>query len=163
MQDTSLRKERATSDGINWFTATAMGLFHVGAIAALFDRVRFAPRGYLGGREGARSDFVLSDGTHQDPKLQRSLPPDMGVTMLLPGGGGFWSPLERDPARVLRDVVEEKVSIGAAASEYGVVVRYAGTKDALVRLPEDYVLDREATERLRSEMRSADGVPEPAA
>ena len=30
------RKERANSDGFNWGTAIAMGLFHVGAIAALF-------------------------------------------------------------------------------------------------------------------------------
>jgi len=30
------RKDRAKSDGFNWGTAIAMGLFHVGAIAALF-------------------------------------------------------------------------------------------------------------------------------
>src|ERR1019366_9184124 len=29
-------KDRASRDGFNWFTAIAMGLFHVGAIAALF-------------------------------------------------------------------------------------------------------------------------------
>jgi stearoyl-CoA desaturase (delta-9 desaturase) len=33
---TSFRKDRATRAGINWGTAIAMGLFHVGAIAALF-------------------------------------------------------------------------------------------------------------------------------
>ena len=30
------RKQRAQSDGFNWVTAIAMGLFHVGAVAALF-------------------------------------------------------------------------------------------------------------------------------
>ncbi len=30
------RKVEATQVGINWGTATAMGLFHIGAIAALF-------------------------------------------------------------------------------------------------------------------------------
>ncbi len=30
------RKERANRDGFNWGTAIAMGLFHVGAVAALF-------------------------------------------------------------------------------------------------------------------------------
>src|SRR5260370_41405073 len=30
------RRDRANRDGFNWGTAIAMGLFHVGAIAALF-------------------------------------------------------------------------------------------------------------------------------
>jgi N-methylhydantoinase B len=127
-------------------------------IAALFDRIRFAPRGYLGGHDGARSEFVLTDGTRPDPKLQRTLPAEMGVTMKLAGGGGFWSPLERDPAAVLRDVVEEKVSIAAAAAEYGVIVRYLGAPDALVKLPGDYAIDRDATARRRAEMQT-DGPP----
>lgn len=118
-------------------------------IAAMFDRVRLAPRGYLGGRDGARGGFLLSDGTRPDPKIQRTLSPDDQVTMALAGGGGFWSPLDRDPAAVLRDVVDEKVSIAAAAEEYGVVIRYDGSPDALVRLPEDYSLDLEATRRQR--------------
>lgn len=129
-------------------------------IAALFDRMRFAPRGYLGGREGARSEFVLSDGTRPDPKIQSMLSPETAVTMSLPGGGGFWSPLERDAAAVLRDVVEQKVSIAAAAEEYGVIVRYIGAPDALVRLPDDYVLDERGTERLRADMRGVGTVPE---
>ena len=120
-------------------------------IAALFDRLRFAPRGYLGGHDGARSEFVLTDGTRPDPKIQRTLPGETGVTMMLAGGGGFWPPFERDPRAVLRDVVEEKVSIAAAASEYGVVVKYLGAPDAIVRLPEDYSVDDEATARRRAD------------
>jgi N-methylhydantoinase B len=119
--------------------------------ASLFDRLRFAPRGYLGGHDGARSEFILSDGTRPDPKIQRTLSPETGVTIMLAGGGGFWSPLERDPRAVLRDVVEEKVSIAAAAAEYGVVVKYLGAADAIVRLPEDYTVDEEATARRRAE------------
>jgi N-methylhydantoinase B len=130
-------------------------------IAALFDRTRFAPRGYLGGHDGARSEFTLSDGTRPDPKIQRTLAPDTKVTMMLPGGGGFWSPLDRDPQAVLRDVVEEKVSIGAAAVEYGVIIRFVGADDALVRLPEDYVLDRAATDKRRAKMRASDSAAEP--
>src|SRR3982075_1199610 len=34
--EADLGKEHSSEDGVNWGTATAMGLFHVGAIAALF-------------------------------------------------------------------------------------------------------------------------------
>ena len=36
MNVATLRKERSSRDGVNWVTAIFMGLFHVGAIAALF-------------------------------------------------------------------------------------------------------------------------------
>jgi N-methylhydantoinase B len=124
-------------------------------IAALFDRVRCAPRGFLGGGDGARGDFALSDGSHPDPKVQRTLSADTQVIMELPGGGGFWSPLDRDPAAVLWDVIEDKVSIAAAAREYGVVVQCHLPADAIVRLPEDFSVDRDATERLRAALRAA--------
>ena len=38
------------------------------------------------------------------------------------GGGGYGSPLERDPALVLRDVREGKVSLERAQTVYGVVI-----------------------------------------
>ena len=40
----------------------------------------------------------------------------------LAGAGGWGNPLERDPARVLRDVMEEKISPAYARREYGVVI-----------------------------------------
>ena len=39
-----------------------------------------------------------------------------------PGPGGWGDPLERDPARVLKDVRNELVSVGAARDDYGVVI-----------------------------------------
>ena len=39
------------------------------------------------------------------------------------GGGGYGPPEERDPARVLRDVLEGKVSVERAREVYRVVVR----------------------------------------
>jgi N-methylhydantoinase B len=53
-------------------------------------------------------------------------------------------------AAVLADVVEGYVSMAAAREVYGVEVRYLGEPDALVRLPEDYVVDEEQTARLRA-------------
>jgi N-methylhydantoinase B/oxoprolinase/acetone carboxylase alpha subunit len=38
------------------------------------------------------------------------------------GAGGYGDPLERDPARVLADVLDEYTSIEAAREDYGVVV-----------------------------------------
>ena len=56
------------------------------------------------------------------------------------GGGGWGDPLEREPALVLRDVMNEFVSPRAAREEYGVVI--AG--DAV---------DTAATDALRQQMR----------
>jgi len=41
---------------------------------------------------------------------------------IMAGGGGYGDPLERDPALVLEDVLEEKVTREHAADAYGVVV-----------------------------------------
>lgn len=124
-------------------------------MAALFDRIRFSPAGYRGGRPGARGEFALSDGSRPDPKIQQTLDPAVEVRMQLPGGGGFWSPLERCADAVLRDVVEGKVSIAAAEREYGVVIACRAAADDLIRLPGDYEIDRAATAALRGRRRSA--------
>jgi N-methylhydantoinase B len=52
------------------------------------------------------------------------------------GGGGHGDPLARDPLAVVRDVLDEKVTVAAAREVYGVVVA-AGE------------LDLEATDELR--------------
>jgi N-methylhydantoinase B len=51
------------------------------------------------------------------------------VRIVSPGGGGRGDPLEREPERVLRDVVRGYVSPEAAEAEYGVVLR-GGAVDA---------------------------------
>jgi N-methylhydantoinase B len=61
------------------------------------------------------------------------------------GGGGWGNPLEREPARVLRDVRDGYVTIEGAARDYGVVVTGDPERD-----PELISVDVEATERLRS-------------
>jgi N-methylhydantoinase B len=38
------------------------------------------------------------------------------------GGGGWGSPLDRDPQAVLDDVLDEYVSVEGAARDYGVVL-----------------------------------------
>ena len=62
------------------------------------------------------------------------------------GGGGWGDPLERDPALVLRDVLNEFVSPDAAREDYGVVL--TGDPPAV---------DADATTALREAMRAQRG------
>jgi len=66
------------------------------------------------------------------------------------GGGGWGDPLRRAPEKVLDDVLDEYVSIAVARRDYGVVL--AGSLEDLT-----LAVDREATERLRAEMRAGRG------
>ena len=90
--------------------------------SAMYDRTKFPALGYGGGKNGELGDFHLSDGSRPHPKAQYRLLPDQKVTLRLPGGGGFYSPLERDPELVRQDVRDGYVSVEAARTEYGVVL-----------------------------------------
>ena len=91
------------------------------------DRRHHPPYGLEGGFAGGPSEnTAVVDGVAID------LPP-MPMTALTlsrgdrfrhrsAGGGGFGSPLTRDPSRVLADVRDGKVSVGAARELYAVVV-----------------------------------------
>ena len=63
------------------------------------------------------------------------------------GGGGFGSPLERDPEAVREDALDEYVSVEAARERYGVVL--TGSVEAC-----DLEVDRDATESLRARLRA---------
>jgi N-methylhydantoinase B len=68
---------------------------------------------------------VLNPGTED-----RELPAKCTLTVRhgdvyrheLAGAGGWGNPFERDPGRVLRDVMEEKISVAYARREYGVAI-----------------------------------------
>jgi N-methylhydantoinase B len=120
------------------------------SLSAMIDRIRFPGAGLGGGRAGSAGEFRLGDGAQPQPKALLTLQPDARVLLNPPGGGGYGEPLARDPQRVLEDIVNGYVSIEAAEREYGVVVRYLGTPDQLVRLPEHYRIDDEATARCRT-------------
>jgi len=111
--------------------------------SAMYDRTKFPALGFSGGKNGALGDFFLSDGTHPHPKAQYRLLTEQKVTLLLPGGGGFFSSFERDPELVRRDVLNGYVSFHAAHEQYGVV------------LTEDLSIDWEQTRQLRGERRKA--------
>lgn len=90
--------------------------------APLFDRLQHAAAGYGGGGDGALADIALSSGEHYTHKGSRELDPTVEITLHLPGGGGFYDPLTRDPAAVLADVANGLVTVDAARRDYGVIV-----------------------------------------
>jgi N-methylhydantoinase B len=69
-------------------------------------------------------------------KTTLDLVPGDVISVRTCGGGGYGPPEERDPERVLRDVLEEKVSIERAREIYKVAIA-------------DRTLDAANTDRLR--------------
>ena len=90
------------------------------------DRQRHAPYGLAGGGEGARSANLL----RRAARGEEALPPMFSTTVeagdvfhhRTAGGGGYGNPRERDPAAVVADVRDGKVSAAAALDVYGVEV-----------------------------------------
>jgi N-methylhydantoinase B len=113
------------------------------------DRRTHLPYGLFGGQPGKPSMNYL------DPQGENRLLPSK-VTMRVThgtvfrhevaGAGGWGDPLERDTAKVLKDVRNGLLTIGAARDDYGVLV---GGKPLAV--------DEPATEMRRAAMRSARG------
>ena len=119
------------------------------SMSGMYDRLRFPAQGLLGGRAGASGAFELSDGRQANPKELLFHPSTTLVHTALPGGGGYGDPLERDPAAVLRDVVDGYVSLEGAERDYGVVIRSTKRADEQVSMPEHFSIDAEATRKLR--------------
>lgn len=106
------------------------------------DRRDHPPYGLAGGKPGAASNNLLDDGGEwrQLPtKFTRPLAKGQALRHTSAGGGGFGDPLRRDPALVLADVREGKVTADGAERDYG--VRVAGPP---------WHVDAEATTRLRA-------------
>jgi N-methylhydantoinase B len=102
------------------------------------DRRDHPPYGLDGGDAGAPStNIVVSNGNTRElptmPMEAYTLVRGDRYTHVAAGGGGFGDPLQRDPAAVLEDVLDGKVSVAAARERYGVVVTDGGVDDAATR------------------------------
>lgn len=82
------------------------------------ERVKFAPRGFLGGLPGA-TGADLVQGERIPAKTVMSLKTGEVVTFETPGGGGMYAPAERDRQALARDLRDGIVSPGRARSDYG--------------------------------------------
>ena len=91
----------------------------------LADRTSAGPRGVFGGHAGRVAEYVLirdSEERRLPAKATVELVEGDVVSYRTCGGGGYGSPEERDPSRVLRDVLEDKVSVERACDVYRVAV-----------------------------------------
>jgi N-methylhydantoinase B len=135
------------------------------------DRQRFRPYGLAGGGGGAPGVNLFATAGDGAPREDGAplgdgplpevggpwtrLPAKTLLTVrrgdrfrhILPGAGGWGHPLERDPALVLDDVRQEKVTPAAALADYGVAVRHAADGA--------WEVDPEATARRRSSVKGA--------
>ncbi|MEO5841058.1 MAG: hydantoinase B/oxoprolinase family protein [Acidimicrobiales bacterium] len=107
------------------------------------DRCLIPPAGAFGGQSGRGGGWVLNEGTDRE----RVLPPKITsvdlkagdvVTMLTSAGGGFGPPEEREPERVLADVIDGFVTVESARDIYCVTID-----------PDTMTVDAAATAELR--------------
>ena len=112
-----------------------------------------SPWGINGGRHGGGSAQAAVPRRRRRVELPSKIdqvpvgPGDM-LVFRTAGAGGWGDPLDRDPQRVLRDVLRDLVSPEAALREYGVVIL-------------GDTVDEAATNAERSRQRSARGPIEP--
>lgn len=90
----------------------------------VYERAIHAPWGLLGGKEAAPSDVVVNPGTPGEKSVpkQSACPLIKGdlVSFRTAGGGGYGNPLERDLARIERDLLNGYISSEHAKQFYGI-------------------------------------------
>jgi len=89
------------------------------------DRQTVRPYGLYGGKAGQPGSVHMvtkGEARHIGSKVTEGITEHDRFLYVLPGGGGWGSPLERAPDAVLRDVRNELVSIGQARDVYGVIL-----------------------------------------
>lgn len=103
-------------------------------LARGLERITFRPWGYAGGKPGRPTRLIINEGTdrEQRPRIVDVIPLEAGdtVTLLTSGAGGYGHPFERDVCRVRDDVARGKISVAAAARDYGVAIDRDGVVDA---------------------------------
>ena len=93
------------------------------------ERTRFKPWGLAGGGSAplCRTEFVHLDGATEALPAKVVVPFKAGEKLRYwtTGSGGYGHALQRDPERVLEDVLNGRVSAAAAQRDYGVIIKGA--------------------------------------
>lgn len=114
------------------------------------DRQWDPPRGVFGGWDGLVASTYKNPGTSQEEYLEGKV---TGVDVKagdfiefrMPSAGGYGDPLDRDPALVREDILDDFTTVELASEAYGVIV---GDSPA-------FEIDDEATARRRAELRAS--------
>jgi len=99
----------------------------------VMDHGRTGPLGALGGAEGGVNKVAveIAGRQYRPPHLSKDqdiqLSPGDCIRVSTPGGGGYGDPLQRDPAKVARDVARGYYSRDEAELRFGVRFRPDGT------------------------------------
>lgn len=120
-----------------------------GTLSGIGNRERFGPPGIFGGGVGGRAGVIVNHGERGERNIgvfaaNHPVAQNESLHCWSPGGGGYGDPLEREPERVLDDVVNEYVSLQAARDNYGIVIKELDRRRLL------YEIDHDATAKLRS-------------
>jgi len=115
-----------------------------GKLAGRGLRETVAAPGLFGGSKGKVGSFVLYPDSNHEVKLpgsfsEYSVESGSIIRVDTPSGAGYGDPLNRDPANVLNDVINGKVSSSGAEKDYGVVIK--GRK-----------VDKDSTQRMRNQL-----------
>ena len=96
-----------------------------GEFLSVMKKTKTRPWGLKGGLETEPNGMVLFPGTPREKRvgtLRVKVCPGDEAVCIGAGGGGYGHPMDRDPQRVLEDVLDEYVSVHAARDVYGVVI-----------------------------------------
>lgn len=113
--------------------------------------IRYPMAGMAGGRDGSPNRLIVNYGGPKPREIDcmANFVPHKageGIEYCYGGGGGWGDPFQRDPEQVREDVLDEYVSVEAAAKEYGVL--FSGSAEEY-----DLEVDRKGTERTRARLR----------
>ena len=96
-------------------------------VSCLSARTKFPAQGLLGGKPGSlRRVYINDEIVHSMGRYV--LNPGDTLISYEAGGGGFGSPLERDPKLVQKDIEHGYVSIDSASKDYGLSQNFSKEK-----------------------------------
>jgi N-methylhydantoinase B len=104
---------------------------HESVLTINTDWIKQKPDGLLGGEKGSMTRIVLNEGTERETipsfcKSIRTMRDGETFTIYTGGGNGFGPTSERDLKEIERDVIDEKISSGAARKIYGHQIKNLG-------------------------------------
>lgn len=95
-------------------------------LSVLAERTKISPWGLYGGKSGVKGEYYIikPNGKRMKLKSKCTVKIEKGDIFVVktPGGGGYGNPMEREPKRVLHDVLNGLVPLDAAKKDYGVTI-----------------------------------------